>query len=470
MGRTSDVNFTEREVWINWHFVSAIFGINHGCATAPLIFATTLLDKRVGYEGSALLYVFTCLGSLFVSVPLVSWLGQRLGLFLGMSLYCLYVGSFAVAAALPVGSALQWALFLPGSCMGGIAASLLWTAQGGLIDRHATNLLVARAAPGAAGEGRQQATAALSSCFAVYYLLLEVACKLAASLALQHGCAPGAIFLVCLGLATVSAWASLHMREMLASPGAADAVSVPVVMVSRCAGIVGKLLKAAGLWTDPALWLLSFTNLAFGFSAAFMNGYVNLTYTKSQLGTEWVGYYASTTALTGALVSYIFGALAQRLGTKCPFIFIGSLCFLAIPALVLFVGLDGWGYWLVVPYLLQGCGRGVFESINKGVFADFFPGDRAEGAFANVMMQTTLSFAVCFFFSSVLERSTLATIILVLAGLATPGYLAVRTLRLRQARRARQKSPSSDEETSDDTHDVSSSASESPDGEVDCFN
>ena len=32
------------------------------------------------------------------------------------------------------------------------------------------------------------------------------------------------------------------------------------------------------LWRDPRIWLLSLTNLTFGFSAAYMNGFVNRHY------------------------------------------------------------------------------------------------------------------------------------------------------------------------------------------------
>eukprot|EP00932_Pfiesteria_piscicida_P014329 SRR837773.26070.p1 GENE.SRR837773.26070~~SRR837773.26070.p1 ORF type:complete len:261 (-),score=65.87 SRR837773.26070:51-731(-) len=205
---------------------------------------------------------------------------------------------------------------------------------------------------------RQQATSGLSACFAVYYLLFEVVCKLASSVALRYEAPPWIIFLVCLGLAGVSAGAGLGLRavEKGAAPAAAAPASSP---------LTGKLFKAIALWRDPVLWLLAFTNFTFGFAAAFMNGNVNATYTKVQLGREWVGYYATATALTGALASHLFGVLAKRFGTKGPFILIGALSFITIPILVLFAGLDSWGYWLIVPYLLQGCGRGVFESITR---------------------------------------------------------------------------------------------------------
>jgi len=400
---------------LNWHLTSVLFSVNHGCATTPLIFATSLLDKDVGYHGSALLYVSTCLSSLFVSVPIILTMGQRGGLFLAMMLYSVYVGCFALATVMPMGSLGQWLVFLPASCVGGMAASLLWTAQGGYLDRSV------RATMEATQKDRQSITSKHATVFAVYYLVLEVVFKLASSIALRNEWRPWVIFSVCLIVGIASALGTFTLRDLSsADTGAAKP------------RFAGKVLAAVGLWSDPAIWCLAFTNLAFGCSAAFMNGYVNATFTEPQLGAEYVGYFATSTALVAALFSKLFGAASARLGRKGPFLLIGSLCFAAIPALVLSCGLDGWGVWLFVPYVLQGCGRAVYESTNRGVFADFFPGARSEGAFANQMVQATLAFAFCFFFSASMARSALAGVILALAVATFPGYLLAQGLRQRQ--------------------------------------
>jgi len=87
------------------------------------------------------------------------------------------------------------------------------------------------------------------------------------------------------------------------------------------------------------------------------------------------------------------------MGTKLPVVVFGACCFLAIALLSLITAPDGegpggWGWGIVVFYLLQGLGRGVYESTNKGIFADFFPGEKGVGAFANCMMQNTASATV----------------------------------------------------------------------------
>jgi hypothetical protein len=46
---------------------------------------------------------------------------------------------------------------------------------------------------------------------------------------------------------------------------------------------------------------------------------------------------------------------------------------------------------------VQGIGRGHFESTNKAVFADFFPGSKSEPAFANFVIWSGLSMTIGYF-------------------------------------------------------------------------
>merc|ERR1712224_925807 len=58
--------------------------------------------------------------------------------------------------------------------------------------------------------------------------------------------------------------------------------------------------------------------------------------------------------------------------------------------------MGGWGAGIVIFYIFQGLGRGVYESTNKGIFADFFPGEQSVGAFANCILQNTFASTVTF--------------------------------------------------------------------------
>merc|ERR1712113_1215422 len=116
-----------------------------------------------------------------------------------------------------------------------------------------------------------------------------------------------------------------------------------------------------------------------GFSAAFMNGYVNRNYVANELGKSWVGAFSSITTAAAAILVHAFRCLATKSG-KLPVLIIGSLSAAFIPAYVFVVGLqkeDGVGFWLALLYLPQGGVRAVYESTNRGIFSDFFPGEAA---------------------------------------------------------------------------------------------
>lgn len=69
----------------------------------------------------------------------------------------------------------------------------------------------------------------------------------------------------------------------------------------------------------------------------------------------------------------------------------------------------------------MGVGRAVYESTNKGVFADFYPGEKSAGAFANVMMFGTLSSSTVFLLNSA-KQSNLVIYFLIIGSVCTyPG-------------------------------------------------
>merc|ERR1719282_843730 len=101
--------------------------------------------------------------------------------------------------------------------------------------------------------------------------MFEVLAKLLWSF-LDKSCLQG--WVIAAGFTVVGAAATLLMTRALdlSSPGPP-------------ASWTTKVKAAASLWRDPAIFLISGLNLTFGFSAAFMNGYVNAKFTAVQLGT-----------------------------------------------------------------------------------------------------------------------------------------------------------------------------------------
>merc|ERR1712086_832403 len=75
---------------------------------------------------------------------------------------------------------------------------------------------------------------------------------------------------------------------------------------------------------------------------------------------------------------------------------IGAVCFMfvAVMSYALEPGALRHVMWLI--YIVYGCGRAVWESTTKAVFADFFPDD-PQAAFANIVLQSGLASTVAFF-------------------------------------------------------------------------
>mmetsp|Transcript_129792 Transcript_129792/g.277016 ORF Transcript_129792/g.277016 Transcript_129792/m.277016 type:complete len:436 (-) Transcript_129792:102-1409(-) len=407
-------DISAEELRSNFIWFTGNFAVTHGVVTTPLVIATSVLNKDVGYLGNALINVFTLASAFLLGAPAIGAIGMKKTVVLGMLLYCIYCGCFALAAIVGTSVvALQYLFFCGGSICGGIAAGMLWTAQGPYLGRT-IDLLVDKEE----GTDRAAVTAELWGQWGLIYLGCEVAAKVLWSV-LAYIKVPG--WLIAVGYTCIGAVCMV----LMASRAKDFKAQGPRQRWTE------KIQAAASLWTDPALFLLSGSNLTFGFSAAFMNGYVNGNYTSPQLGSFAVAMLAAFTALIAAIGSRLFGPLAANFG-KGAIVTFGAFCFLMIVVCFKAIGCcENWGWGLILLYVLQGMGRAVYESTNKGVFTDFFPND-AVGAFANCMMQSSLAFAVSFFLSSVLSGPALETIILILSIFTPLGYASASFMRRRR--------------------------------------
>merc|ERR1712129_4417 len=308
--------------------------------------------------------------------------------------------------------------------LSGCGSGILWTARGAFfVD---TSALVAACE----GKSTEQVTASLSGRFASVLLVLEITLKLSASL-LQGTFLQWKLSRPLMSLGT--------MFFLFASVAAATIVAMGILVTAPIkpqndnsatkVSVTQKVTAAFRLWSSPEIWCLSFTNLTFGFCAGYMNGFVNgaFTFPSPTFGAASLGTLLATTSFVASATAALCGTLSQRTG-KGLTISLGAACFAAIPvSVLLFTPSEANGYWgesLISLYVLQGMGRAVYESTNKAVFADFFPGEKSAGAFANCMMQNSVAFFASFILQSSLEdKSVLAWIVLFLAALTFPGYL-----------------------------------------------
>lgn len=455
----TDAGEDERPWRVAFLVMTVPFSICHATVTTPIGYASSVLQKDVGSASNGVLYGVTVVSS-FALAPLInSVIGPKWGMIVAMTSYTIYVAMFAAAAIscaehaldakgneyCKVGGDLQWFLVMLGATIGGLGAGILWTCQGAffaaIVEKVAAvkQRVIALQFGGTSEEiekkVKEDVSADLAGEFAWYYLGLECVAKVMFTLLQEYvKMKTATAFFIYAFVSAASTLVFAFSKDLRGS-------AVP----GQRPSMLAKAAAAVDLWADPKIWLLMFTNLTFGFSVAWLNGYVNGNYlAKAVSSTSFIGFLGALIALIAAISSRIFGWISRTWG-KMPIVLIGAICFFLVGALSKITapngeGPGGWGWGIVVFYLLQGFGRGVYESTNKGIFADFFPGPQAPGAFANVMMQGTLSGAIAFFLVSADQIEPVLWLLLTFSVLTMPGLLAATALRSRATQEVRDPS------------------------------
>lgn len=333
------------------------------------------------------------ISSLFIGPIAVGTVGPKWGLVLGMSSYVIYVMCFAASLFFDAGSTGMNICAIIGSAIGGLGAGALWTCQGAFFANTCQHLADAK------GSDVSEVTSALASNFAVWYVGMECVFK-ATFTALQQ-------------FADMSSSVGFVIYAVIAF-GSTVAIALcpdaPAKSPSTRPGLCDKASAAIALWKDPNIWLLGGSNVAFGFSAAYVVGYINSNWLKvaitdatgdPQLAKNLIGFLGALICFVAAISSKMFQVINSYFGSKVPVITFGAVCFVAIGILSFISapngrGPGGWGWGICIFYVLQGVGRGVYESTNKAVFADFYTGAKAPAAFANCMMQNTAAGTIGF--------------------------------------------------------------------------
>ncbi|CAE7497167.1 unnamed protein product [Symbiodinium natans] len=282
-------------------------------------------------------------------------------------------------------------------------------------------------------------TATLAGRFAAVLLIVDVLVKVLSGL-LQGSffqwhflSSPLNLVTVLYALAALSA-TSAALSSALAEPKR----QVSQALLRRASATPCQAVFAAvALWPSWKVWLLSFTNLAFGLSAGYMNGVVNtnLAAASPLFGEASIGTLMALTSLLASLLAWPLSKVSMYTG-KGFVLGLGSLALAAIPLAVVWGQPNEsnryWGSWLLVLYALQGLGRSVYEGANRAVFADMFSEAESSGAFANCMMQSGLAFFTSFLLQVFLPGATcdvtVAAMVVGSSSMALPGYFVARRL------------------------------------------
>lgn len=419
-----------RKLFREFMLMSVTFGINHAAVTTPIQFATALLTEAIGNASNAVLYGTTLIVSLFCSNLLFSVLGAKRGLSISMLLYSIYVGLFAFSTSQcdkhkdddPAGNCVEGTVWqapaaLLAAFLGGCGAGLLWTCQGDFYAYISHELATAEAKP------KESVTARLSGIFAFVFLLTECIARAMTTILTGKDYRIEISFAETFYIMSGMAFAATLVFFIFASK--MDRKQTANL------NVCSKLTAAVRLWKDPKLWLLQSTNLTFGFAAAWNASYVNSNIIAPALGKSYIGFNGALLSALAAVLSYIFGPMASRCG-KGPILLVGAIAFLCLGIFSKWGGVathaKDWGVAVLMFAGFMGIGRAVYESTNKAIFADFFPGSQSAGAFANVFVFGTASSTIAFVLEANGLKSGLVFPLLGFSAVTFPCYLLAKLI------------------------------------------
>ena len=347
--QTSPNSTPSRDLYRNFLMMSFFFALNHACIVSCLAYSTTILGNALGGYGSGMLYIAYALTALMLAKPVVSMVGPKLGLVLGLIGYCVYVIGFLLAILIPV---LSWPIFLLSAVIGGMSGGLLWPAQGKYFTANAK--LYAQSS----GLSIEDINSTFAGLFSLSYLGMETLTKLLATLIylMFPSIAYYLVFTVYTILAVVACVFMLSIDD-LQEFGTWE-LDWKAISKQTVASITI-------VFQDVRLALLIPFQISFGFTSSFVPYYILGTVVagSSHLGDTYVGLLSALIVLTGAAVSMPSAEIANYLG-KPMVMTIGGLCLLLTGALLFHTTDESLGTWrLIIPYLIiYGIGRATWVS------------------------------------------------------------------------------------------------------------
>ena len=410
------LNYDSRPMF---RIMACTFSLCQAALTTAMMSSSIALGDHLGSTTNAMLYAVSLVSSLSIAPWVNNSLTPKRGLLLGFVCCTLYLLCFSVLTCrgltFLVPTYWRQVVALVGAIFGGLGISITWTGQGlffSLVVQELTETerIEKMAMAVAADEDSfalERWTSKLSSSFAVWIMSTECAVKIQFSV--MQVFLPDAEWLYFV-LPALSLFATLcfsltpELRALNKNP------------MSTCS----KAIATVKLWPDLTLWLISLTNVAFGLSAAWVNSHVNAhLLLEAFADPKYVGFASGMTTAIAGVTSRMTGCTAK----KGPFMALGSIAFLLLGLLSKIP--SNWmanGAWILVFYVLHGIGRGVFESTNKAVFGQNFPKEKGLGAFANLLVQTTLAAVAGHLLSAHGLEDLVTYMLIACASLILPGF------------------------------------------------
>ncbi len=401
-------SYSSETLYRNFVLMTIAFSLNHGAVTSCLAYASTELGDLLGSYSSGILFVCFAITSFFLAKPVVSMIGPKNGLIIGVIGYSVYVVGFVLSIIfIYLSNDLEWITTVISALIGGFAGGLLWTAQGRIFSRHSKLYGEVNRLP------VTNVTSNFAGLFALIFLGTEMALKLVATvifLVLPSG-APFIVFFLYTAIAVVSCF-SITMLNDLDDKGTWD---ISYVAISAHVGAAAKLV-----YKDKRMALIVPFQLAFGFTSSFVPYYVfgTVIADSPNLGETYIGLLSAIIVFIGAITSIPASYLSNLYG-KLVVVIVGGFCFAAAGFAFFLTSDESLGTWsYIIPLVvIYGIGRGVWESTNKAAIADFFveSPDLVTSAYASTAFFAGYGSAMGFFTFASLDRLQMAGTIIFLS-------------------------------------------------------
>uniref|UniRef100_A0A7S0ST91 Major facilitator superfamily (MFS) profile domain-containing protein n=1 Tax=Chromulina nebulosa TaxID=96789 RepID=A0A7S0ST91_9STRA len=402
----NNILYSQDTLQRNFYAMAISFSVNHGCVTACLAYASTLLGNNLGSAGSGTLYVFYAITAFLLSKPIVSMVGPKNGLLYGVIGYSIYITGFMFAVIFhDIISAFSWIIMCSSAAIGGVAGGLLWTAQGRYFTEHC------KLYSESTGRKTETITSDFAGSFAFIFLFIELFTKIIATFLYLIAPTSGSVVIfMTYSLLSIGTCFVMSGIDDLNDPGNWD---FTYSHISTDAGAAAKLL-----YLDGKLPLLMPFQLTFGFASSFVPYYVfgTVIAESDNLGREWIGALSALVLFSGAVASLPAAQAANILG-KSIVISIGGVA-LVMSSFVFFLFSNAeLGTWFaILPLLiLYGIGRGIWENTNKAVIADFYSDqiEKSTSAFAATSFFTGYASAMGYFAFPYIPRLGMAGLVVV---------------------------------------------------------
>eukprot|EP00727_Mastigamoeba_balamuthi_P010464 m51a1_g604 hypothetical protein (409) ;mRNA; f:82450-83969 len=361
--------------------------------------SSSVIEGALGFWPIATIYVFTALGCLFASAPVVRRLGKRYSLVVGAAAYVLYITANLVPS---------WMTLISAASVLGVASSVLWAAEGAFVSAAASAHARANGAPFEAASGL------LSGAFFGIMQANMVMAPLMAALFLDDTDKSSTHRLFVLYSVTALVGVVGLFRLPQDEAAAREDVSADEPAVRPAASALSLLRDRHIRMLIPLLFFC-------GFEQGFTFGDFTGTVVRTALGVKAIGGIMAVYGTLNSVSSLVCGRLLSVVGPLV-LLGLGSLA-LGVPALWILFGGPSSSVSLSVIAALIAFGDGaLFGSLSNAVVGTSFA-DCPEAAFSNVRLWQSAGFACSFFLGPYVSLSGKIVLLMLCLGGGVWGFV-----------------------------------------------